>query len=134
MTYKIAALVLALMFALPVAGDMLKDVDRMLCVPGKVSHCVADDGCNSELPEDENIPKFLEVDLKRNTLAATRASGENRSTPIQQQSRTAGYIYLQGVENGRTFSMVISESTGDLTFVVATDGETATMFGACTPD
>lgn len=134
MTYKIAAFILALLFALPVAGDILKDADRMLCVPGPVAHCVADGGCNSELPEDENVPEFIEVDLKRKTLATTRASGEERSTPIQNQSRDAGYIYLQGVENGRTFSMVISENTGNLTFVVATDGETASMFGECTPD
>ena len=132
--YKIAALVLALLFAFPLAADMLTDTDRMLCVPGPVFHCVADGDCKSELPEDENVPEFIEVDLKRKTLATTRASGENRSTPIQSQQRAAGYIYLQGVENGRTFSMVMSENTGDLTFVVATDGETATMFGGCTPD
>jgi hypothetical protein len=134
MMVKIAAFVLAMMFALPVAGDVLKDIDRMLCVPGPVSHCVADDGCNSGLPEDENVPEFIEVDLKRKTLAATRASGENRSTPIQSQQREAGFIYLQGVENGRIFGMVISENTGDMTFSIATDGETATMFGNCTPD
>jgi len=134
MMHKIAALALALMFASPLTGDVLKDADRMLCVPGPVSHCVADGGCNSGLPEDENIPEFIEVDLKRKTLAATRASGEDRSTPIMSQAREAGFIYLQGAENGRTFSMVISEATGDLTFVVAADGETATMFGGCTPD
>ena len=134
MMVKIAAFVLALMFTMPIAGDVLKDIDRMLCVPGPVSHCVADDGCNSEHPEDENVPEFIEVDLKRKTLAATRASGENRSTPIQSQQREAGFIYLQGVENGRIFGMVISENTGDLTFSIATDGETATMFGNCTPD
>ena len=134
MTYKIAVFILALLFALPVAGDVLKDVDRMLCVPGPVSHCVAGEACSFEAPEDEFIPKFIEVDLKRKTLASTGASGEDRSTSIQNQTREAGYIFLQGVENGRTFSMVISEITGDLTFVVATDGETASMFGDCTPD
>ena len=134
MTYKIAALVLALMIASPVAGDVLKGADRMLCVPGPVFHCVSDGGCKSELPEDENVPEFIEVDLKRKTLSTTQASGEGRSTPIQSQVREAGYIYLQGVENGRSFSMVISENTGDLTFVVAADGETASMFGECTPD
>jgi len=134
MMIRIAALVFALLFASAVAGDMLKDADRVLCVPGPVFHCVADRDCKSELPEDENVPEFIEVDLKKKTLATTRASGEGRSTPIQSQSRTAGYIYLQGVENGRSFSMVISENTGDLTFMVAADGETATMFGDCTPD
>jgi len=123
-----------LLFTSPVVGDMLVDADRMLCVPGHVFHCVADGECKTELPEDESIPEFIEVDLKRKTLATTRASGEDRSTPIKSQQRDAGYIYLQGVENGRTFSMVMSENTGGLTFVVATDGETATMFGDCTPD
>ena len=132
--YKFAALVLALLFALPASADVLKNVERLLCVPGPVSHCVTGSGCNIGLPEDENVPEFIEVDLKRKTLSATRASGENRSTPIQNKLHEAGYIYLQGVEGGRSFSMVISESTGDLTFVVAADGETATMFGACTPD
>ena len=134
MKYIFAAIVLTLMFTTPVAGGVLKDSDRMLCVPGAVSHCVLGDGCNTGLPEEENIPEFIEVDLQRNTLATTRASGENRSTPIRNQSRAAGYLYLHGVENGRGFSMVISESTGDLTFVVAADGETAAMFGSCTPD
>ncbi len=134
MIHKIAALILALMFTSSITGDMLKDADRLLCVPGPVFHCVADRECKSELPEDEYIPQFIEVDLKRKTLATTRASGEDRSTPIQSITRDAGNIYLQGVENGRSFSMVISENTGDLTFVVAADGETATMFGDCTPD
>jgi hypothetical protein len=132
--YKIAALALALIFASPVVSVVLTDAERMLCVPGPVFHCVSDRDCKSELPEDEYIPEFIEVDLKRKTLATTRASGEDRSTPIQSQKRDAGYIYLQGVENGRSFSMVISENTGGLTFVVAADGETATMFGDCTPD
>jgi hypothetical protein len=134
MIHKIAALLLALTFTSSITGDMLKDADRLLCVPGPVFHCVADRDCKSELPEDEYIPEFIEVDLKRKTLATTRASGEGRSTPIQSQKREAGYIYLQGVESGRSFSMVISENSGDLTFVVAADGETATMFGDCTPD
>lgn len=134
MMIKTFAPVLALLLATPLSADSLTDTNRMLCVPGGVSHCVADVGCKSGPPEDRNIPEFIEVDLKRNTLATTRASGENRSTPIGSQFRQGGYIYLQGVEDGRTFSMVISETTGNLTFTIATDGETATGFGDCTPD
>ena len=131
---KIAALVLALTFTSQAAADVLQGADRLLCVPGPVSHCVVNEGCNTEPPEGESIPEFLEVDLKGKTLSTTRASGEDRTTPIQNLTRESGYIYLQGMENGRTFSMVISEGTGDLTFTVSTDGETAAMFGSCTPD
>ena len=134
MTYKTTVFFLALISASPVFADSVKDAERLLCVPGQVSHCVNGEACSSELPETENIPEFIEVDLKKKTLSATKASGQDRTTPILSQARSGGYIFLQGVENSRTFSMVISESTGDLTFVVATDGETASMFGGCTPD
>ena len=134
MTYKIPVFILALMTTSPVIADSIKDAGRLLCVPGTVSHCVDGKGCSYELPESESIPEFIEVDFKKKTLSATKASGEDRTTPILSQARSGGYVFLQGVENGRTFSMVISESSGDLTFVVATDGETASMFGGCTPD
>lgn len=134
MNYKIPVFLLAMMSASPAIADSVKDAGRLLCVPGNVSHCVLGQGCDMELPETENVPEFIEIDLKKKTLSSTKASGQDRTTPILSQARSAGYIYLQGVENGRTFSMVISESTGDLTFVVATDGETASMFGGCTPD
>ena len=134
MTFRIPVFLLAMMTISPVIADSVKDAGRLLCVPGDVSHCVLGEGCGMDAPETENIPEFIEVDLKKKTLATTKASGQNRITPILSQARSDGYIYLQGVENGRTFGMVISESTGDLTFVVATDGETASMFGGCTPD
>jgi hypothetical protein len=134
MMRKIPVLVLALLSTSPVVADSLKDSERMLCVPGSVDHCVSGVACSSELPENENIPEFIEVDLKKKTIAATKASGEDRSTPINSLSREEGYIFIQGMEYGRTFSMVISESTGDLTFVIAANGESATMFGGCTPD
>lgn len=134
MMIKYTALVLAFLFVSPLSADMLKDIDRMLCVPGTISHCVADIGCNSEPPENESIPEFIEVDLKRKTLATTKASREGRSSPIGNIAWQDGDIFLQGVENGRSYSMVISENTGNLTLVVAADGETAAMFGDCTPD
>lgn len=132
--YKFAAIVFAIIFTTPAIGDVLTDVDRMLCASGPVSHCVKGVGCNLTDPEDENIPAFIEVDLKRKTLAATRASGLERSTTIQHQSRSEGNIYLQGMENDRLFSLVIEENSGDLSFTVTANGETATMFGNCTPD
>ena len=132
--YKITAIVIAIIFTTPAIGDVVTDANRMLCAAGPVSHCVEGIGCNSADPEDENIPEFIEVDLKRKTLAATQASGVDRSTTIQHQSRSDGNIYLQGVENGRLYSLVIAQNSGDLSFTVTANGETATMFGSCTPD
>ena len=101
---------------------------------GTVSHCIPDQPCTSGPPEGVNVPDFIEVDLRKKTLAATAASMENRTTSVQQLTRQDGFIYLQGLEYGRAFNMTISESTGDLVFMVATGGQAATMFGSCTPD
>ena len=131
---KIVGLGLLLLVSTPALGDLLVDADRLLCVPGTVSHCIAGQPCESGPPDGVNIPEFIEVDLKRKTLAATAASEEDRSTSVQKVTRQDGMIYLQGVEYGRAFNMMISEQTGDLVFMVATSGQTATMFGDCTPD
>jgi len=47
--------------------------------------------------------------------------------------RDGGLIFIQGVEMGRAFSFVISESTGMLSVAVARDGKNVSVFGACTP-
>ena len=123
-----------LLIALPVLGDDLDGANRLLCVPGSVSHCVADRGCDNEPPEAANVPDFIEVDLRRKTLSTTRASGENRSTAVQHRISEGGRTYLMGVENGRAFVLAIADATGDMTFLVGTDRESGSMFGHCTPD
>ena len=72
--------------------------------------------------------------MERELLLTTEASGESLSTPVQHFTRLDGAIYLQGVESGRAYSLVIVEATGDVSMAVASDGETATTFGTCTPD
>jgi hypothetical protein len=62
----------------------------------------------------------------------TKASQENRTSPITTLSRTDGNIFLQGIEGGRAFSFVIDEETGRVTVAVSRDGLTVTVFGACT--
>ena len=44
-----------------------------------------------------------------------------------------GNIILQGVENGRGWSIVISEETGKMSATVAGDEIGFIVFGACTP-
>ena len=128
-----SAIVLALLVAAPAAGEDLSGATRLLCVPGRVSHCIDGQGCKYGPPEHINVPGFIEVDLASKALTTTRASGENRSTSVDHLTREDGNIYLQGVEDGRAYTMVIAESSGDLAFTVVTNRKAATMFGQCTP-
>ena len=114
-------------------ADDLTGADTFLCTGMQVHECTASGGCESGLPWDYNIPVFVEVDLVRQQLRTTEASGEDRSSPIRNLERDEGYIFLQGVENGRAFSAVIAVEPGLATFTIATDGTSFTVFGACTP-
>jgi hypothetical protein len=95
--------------------------------------CFEDGECATDVPQNLNIPDFIEVDLEAGRLSTTAASGLNRETPIAHVSREDGTIVLQGFEMGRAFSLVITEQTGRLTAAVAREGRAVSVFGACTP-
>jgi hypothetical protein len=126
--------VLATLLTVPdLRADDLRGSNRILCTAVQATRCTMDDDCEIGAPWNWNIPQFIEVDLTAKTLATTKASGEQRSTPIKNFERQAGHIFLQGLEGGRAFSFAIDEETGMLSAAVAADGVTVGVFGACTP-
>ncbi|MGE5276357.1 MAG: hypothetical protein ACM3SU_05135 [Acidobacteriota bacterium] len=128
-------LVLALLLGAPAiaAADDLTGEQVILCTAVHATLCTDYGNCDSLPPWDLNIPQFIEVNLKDKTLSTTKASAENRATPIKNLQREDGQIFLQGVETGRAFSFVIDEKTGMASIAVARQGKTVSVFGACTP-
>jgi hypothetical protein len=114
-------------------ADDLSKQELLLCTAVTAMHCHEDGDCVVDVPWNLNIPQFLQVNLKDKTLSSTKASGENRATPIKNFAREGGVIYLQGLEGGRAFSFVINEESGLMAVGVATDGKVVSVFGACTP-
>jgi hypothetical protein len=134
MRKRIAALALGFFAAsLPAAADDLTGQERLLCSAAQATRCLETGGCTTEAPWTLNIPQFIEVNLKDRNFSTTRASGENRMTPIRSLTREEGLIILQGIEAGRAFSFVIHEESGMASVAVARDGLTVSIFGACTP-
>jgi hypothetical protein len=115
------------------SADDLTGQDRLLCAAVEATRCTEGGSCVSEAPWKLNIPGFIEIDLKAKTFATTKASGENRMTPIRTVSREEGLVILQGFEAGRAFSFVIHEQSGMASVAVARDGLTVSVFGECTP-
>ena len=116
----------------PAVADDVSDADRLLCSASEVTVCFESSECVDVMPWELDMPQFVIVDLKKKTLSTTKASGENRSTPINYLLREDQEIILQGVEAGRAFSFVIDELTGLLTVAVARDGMSVSVYGACT--
>jgi hypothetical protein len=84
-------------------------------------------------PWNLNVPQFIEIDLKAKELRTTRASKENRKTPIKAVERDGHALILQGYEQGRAFSILIDEESGDFSAAVAQDEVGVAIFGSCTP-
>jgi len=114
-------------------ADDLRGSDRLLCSAVQATACIDGGDCIMDVPANLNVPQFIEVDLAAKRLQTTKASGENRATPVEHLRREGGTIVLQGYEGERAFSIMINEATGSLTAAVARDGRTVAVFGACTP-
>lgn len=119
--------------ATPCPADDLTGATRLLCTAVQATGCWMDGNCESDLPWNLNVPQFIEVDLAGKRLSTTKASGENRTTPIEHLKREQGTIVLQGYEGGRAFSFVIVEQTGMTSVAVAAEDRAVVVFGACTP-
>lgn len=121
-----------LVFGPAIADDDLTGANELLCAPGYVTVCSADGNCESGPPENWDFPEFIEVDLDDETLSTTDSYSEDRSTVVEHLTRLRGLIFLQGVQGENAFTIVITEITGDVSFAIATEGQTATAFGGCT--
>ncbi len=136
MDRRMATLVMAVTLVMTSAAAVADDLtghDRFLCSIGDVTMCNANWECETASPSWFNIPDFIEVDLDAGLLETTKASRENRQTPILHVTREDGLIVLQGLEMGRAFSFNIEESTGVLTAAAARPGGFTGGFGVCTP-
>ena len=114
--------------ATPLLADDVSSSNTLLCSVAQATVCFAEGDCISGPPWNWNIPHFIEVDLDDKMLSTTQASGESRSTPIKSKERSDGMIFLQGIEAGRAFSLVIAENTGMVSFAVARDGLSVSRF------
>jgi hypothetical protein len=114
-------------------ADNLAGTERFLCASTQVTICDASGDCDSGPPSLWNMPSFIQVDLAKKTLSTPPASAEQRRSPFTHLTRDKGRIFIQAMENGRAFSLVIAEETGFATMALALDGSTVSAFAACTP-
>jgi hypothetical protein len=116
-----------------VEADDVSDARFLLCSVLHSDVCLDEDGCATVEPWALNIPRFIQIDARSGELSTTPASGQDRQTTADSVSRSGGQLILQGVEQGRAFSLFIDEASGDASFASAADGRTVSVFAACTP-
>lgn len=118
---------LVLMSGLTVAAAEGAAEEPMLCTLAQIRICTPDEDCKLRTADDLGVPRFIVVDAKAGKF---RAVVENRESKIGSSTREEGLLFLQGLENKRAWSAVISDSE-DLTLVATSDGIAFAVFGSC---
>ena len=103
----------------------------LVCATLQATAC-SPGACTAGPPGDFGVPQFVKLDLTAMTLQATRPNGETVDSSIAQQTRAEGQLVLQGVEDGRGWTLSINEATGRMVASITTDADVFVVFGACT--
>ncbi|MGR8918048.1 MAG: hypothetical protein ACU85V_00405 [Gammaproteobacteria bacterium] len=100
----------------------------MICAPADTFQCNLGAGCVKGEAESVNLDRFITVDAGGKTIAGMTTG---RTASITQVAQDGGQLILLGHQNGRGWTMSISEQTGDMTATVAASNESFSVFGAC---
>lgn len=132
---KILILLILGIFWLPLqsmAGDF--DASKpLICAVIETFDCAPGADCQRGTAESISMPQFLRVNFEEKTISSTPESGSIRTTKIRNMERLNGKLILQGIQNGRAWSMVINEANGKVTLSASDAQAGFVIFGACTP-
>ncbi len=103
----------------------------LLCVPIQAIDCDAAEECLRGSADSVNIPQFLRINFKEKIISAVDKSG--RKASIKTLEHIDGKLIIQGIQEGRGWTMIISEQTGKMSATVTDDQVGFVIFGACTP-
>lgn len=118
---------------LPLLATGLDGSTPLLCATIDAIEC---DGLSTECyggtAETVNLAQFVRIDLKENKIEAVRQGGKSVSSMIMNHKRENGKLILQGIEDGRGWSLVIVEETGKMSATIAGEQVGFVVFGNCT--
>jgi hypothetical protein len=127
----LASLIILVGSATVLWADDLSGASKLLCAPLQGSECRRD-GCETDPAWEMNVPQFVEIDLDGKTITSTDSGDGKKATKIASVKRDDNLIVLQGYDNGRAFSMVITEPSGFATMGITVDDGGVVLFASCT--
>jgi hypothetical protein len=103
----------------------------LLCAPIQAIECGVGDDCHRGTADSVDIPQFLKIDFEGKIIMATDESG--KKAIIKSLEHADGKMIMQGMQNGRGWTLVISEKSGKMSATISDDQVGFVLFGACTP-
>lgn len=130
---RIGIAAVPLLLSMASLSDDLTGSDALVCYGWSAARCDIEGTCEVTEPWQLNLPDFLRIDLEAKLAVTTEPAPQPRETEIHTVVRENNTIILQGFQDGRAFSWLIQESSGEGTLTVSTPGEGLTVFTNCTP-
>lgn len=127
----IALLAAVLMFPHFAFAGSIDGSSSCLCAVTQIIECNSQGDCQEIEPEKVNIPTFIKVDFKEKTLSEFNIPN-SKTTAIKRVEMEDTHLILQGAENQRAWSMMVTSETGKMSASVTGEGYGFLLFGACT--
>lgn len=124
----------ALSAPLLMAAALPDNGEQYVCSLTKAVECDSGLNCGPPAPQLPP-PTFIHVDLDndRITLLAP-AERRGETTQIRAMERDGDRLILNGIEAGRSWSMILSENDGSTTITVNFGDAAYVVFGQCIPE
>jgi len=106
----------------------------LICAVIEAFECNLEQDCNEGNLEQMNIPQFIRIDVANKIISIPEGVGEKRESTIKSFEIDNGTLIMQGVQNGRGWSIAIAEDTGKMTATASSGVGGFVIFGACTLD
>ncbi len=103
----------------------------LLCAPIQAIECGVGDDCHRGTADSVNIPQFLKIDFEEKIIMA--ADESEKKAIIKSLEHIDGKMIMQGTQNGRGWTMVISEESGKMSATISNDQVGFVLFDVCTP-
>jgi len=105
----------------------------LLCAAVETFDCVENGDCQQGTPQSINFPQFLKINFKTKIISGGQVDGKERTSKIKNMEHSEGRLILQGTQNGKGWSIVITETTGNMTLSASDNKVGFVVFGGCTP-
>jgi hypothetical protein len=123
---------------LTVAAEDYDGSKPFLCAMIDVMECVPVAGCQRVSADAIDAPRFIKVDVGKNTMSA-RFAGSERTSKIERHESVDNKLMLQGVEDGLEkerdgigWTLSVAKDRGDMVLTGSGDNVGFVIFGSCT--
>ena len=89
-----------------------------------------DEGCVKGTADSFDLPQFVKIDFQNKTISEVGESSQGRKSEIKNLQQINNTSIIQGIENGRSWSLVISDE-GKMSAAVSESDFGFIVFGAC---